>query len=100
MCDCQKLKKGVQLFRVNSPKSKFKELKNVGPDYKNFLGKRKVWQCKKCNQLFAYMVIPYKDEEEFVVRAENNQWKDWDWIHLSNIADSVRWNGLDSKKLW
>ena len=100
MCDCEKLNKGVQLFRVRQPKFKFKEIEDIGPDCPNFLGQRKVWQCKKCNQLFAYMVIPYKDEEEFIIRGESMVWKDWDWVHLSNIANNVRWNGIEKKILW
>ena len=55
-----------------------------------------------CGQLFAYMRIPYKDEEEIIVRAHDSNWNDWDWNELANIADSVRWQGPDKelKCLW
>jgi hypothetical protein len=39
------------------------------------------------------MLLPYKDEEEIVVRAETNDYADWDWAKLAQAADDCRWRG-------
>jgi hypothetical protein len=39
------------------------------------------------------MRIPYKDEEDFLVRAPRGSWESWDWDALAEIADTCRWRG-------
>jgi hypothetical protein len=48
------------------------------------------------------MLIPYKDEEQIIVRTKSSDWKNWDWNELASIADSVRWSGSGNEKryLW
>lgn len=102
MCECEKLNKGAQLFRIRMPSFKFEELHDLGPDYEMFLASRKVWQCKKCGQLFAFMRIPYKDEEDILVRANEADWNSWNWKELADVASSVRWRGpgIDPRLIW
>jgi hypothetical protein len=39
------------------------------------------------------MRIPYKDEEEIIVRPGSNDSERWDWRSLAQIADGCRWRG-------
>jgi hypothetical protein len=43
--------------------------------------------------MFAVMRIPFKDEEEILVRAESPDWAAWDWGALADIAGRRRWRG-------
>ena len=92
-CGCQKLGKGAQLFRVARPGEWFEELWDLGGDFEHHVSSRRVWRCKKCGHFFAYLGIVYKDEEEILVRAPSPEWKHWDWVQLSDLADSCRWRG-------
>jgi hypothetical protein len=39
------------------------------------------------------MRIAYKDEEEIIVRAETDDYEDWDWEELAEAGDNCRWRG-------
>jgi hypothetical protein len=71
----------------------FRRIARLGGVFEQSIGSREVWQCRRCGQLFAVMRIPFKDEEEIAVRAENPDWAAWDWSSLADIANRCRWRG-------
>jgi hypothetical protein len=84
-CGCSAVGAGVQLFRIRLPLKHFRELRD--------LGARKVWQCLACDQFYALMRLPYKSEEDILVRAPHGDWQSWDWEALARAADGCRWAG-------
>ena len=93
MCDCDRLGEGAQLFRIREPERHFVELADLGPATEDMIGGRRVWECRACRRLFALLRLPYKDEEDILVRAEGLHWERWDWRALAGTADRCRWRG-------
>jgi hypothetical protein len=93
---------GVQLFRVRSPEKHFVELAELSPLPELFVGRRRVWKTKEGEAWYAVLTIPYKDEEEILVRAPHGRWEEWDWKVLAAIADGCRWRGsqIDSRHVF
>lgn len=91
--------RGVQLFRVMSPSQHFEEITELPALTKYYIGRRRVWKAKSEEAWYALLTIPYKDEEEILVRAPDSNWSEWDWENLAKIADGCRWRGpqLDSR---
>lgn len=92
-CPCSAIGQGVQTFRIHRPSVWFKRVAELSPAPQLWLSARSVWTCLYCGQFFAWMRIPYKDEEEIIVRAETNDYANWDWAKLSKAADDCRWRG-------
>ena len=99
-CKCEQLKNGVQIFRIRTPNEHFVEIEDVGSDYSNYIESRKIWRCKHCGNLFAYLKIPYKDMEEIIVRAPKEEPNNWDWKKLADVADTCRWRGPQTDELY
>ena len=97
-CHCHKIGKGVQLFRVKDPENSLIQLEDLGPDYEKHLGSRQIWACKSCNTLYAYIEVPFKDIEKFIIRPDSQNKTNWNWEHFGNIAESCRWKGSHSEK--
>lgn len=90
---------GVQLFRIKSPKRHFEEIEELPPKTELYISRRRVWKAKSGDAWYALLTIPYKDEEEILVRAPSADWSDWDWKALADQADRCRWRGasLDAR---
>jgi hypothetical protein len=99
-CKCNKIGVGVQLFRIRNPESSFEIVEELNPDYSKFIGARSIWRCKECGDLFAYLKIPFKDEEEIIVRAKSDDPTTWDWAELVDLAGKVRWRGPELDERW
>jgi hypothetical protein len=99
-CKSDRIGNGVQLFRIRDPQSIFDVVEELEPDHTIFIAARAVWRCKFCGDLFAYLKIPYKDEEEIIVRAKNDKPATWDRSELVHLAGSVRWRGSRVDKRW
>lgn len=84
---------GVQLFRIKSPKLHFDEVTELPPKYDLYIGRCRVWKAKGEDSWYALLTIPYKDEEEILVRAPSAEWSEWDWKALADKADRCRWQG-------
>jgi hypothetical protein len=78
----------------------FDIIEELDPDHSNHIAARSVWRCKQCGDLFAYLKIPQKDEEEIILRVSNGNPQTWDWSELANLAGSVRWRGPKLDKRW
>jgi hypothetical protein len=85
--------RGVQLFRVRAPRKHFVELTELSPMFQLCIGRRRVWKAKKEEAWYALLTIPFKDEEEILVRAPGPNWEEWDWQDLVSQADACRWRG-------
>ena len=92
-CQCSAVGRGVQVFRIRHPEHFFEVVADVGSDCGHFLDARGVWACRLCGQRFAWMRIPFKDEEEILVRADSQNWQDWNWEALAETAGQCRWRG-------
>lgn len=99
MCPCQKIEPALQTFRITKPGKRFEVVARLPPDRAQFMEKREVWRCRECGQYFASLTMPYKDLEEFAIRAPGPEWEAWNWAALAEVADRSRWNGLDPKVL-
>lgn len=98
-CICTRLGDGVQLFRVRHPLEHFLEVADMGEDFANMIVSRKVWRCRNCDQLFALLRIPFKAEEEILVKLQDGS-TDFDWNVLAEKAATLRWQGsLEGKYL-
>ena len=49
---------------------------------------------------FALLTIPYKDEEDLLVRANCPDWDSWEWNELAKIAEGCRWRGPKLDARW
>ena len=92
-CVCHAVGRGVQLFRIRDPGQCFAMVVDLGPDYEESLGARQVWTCRTCGAPFAVMRIPFKSEEDVLVRAPISHWQNWDWSSLAGIAANCGWRG-------
>src|SRR5262245_43715697 len=94
-CKCEAIGKGVQTFRTRwlTRWLLFRRIARLGGLFEQSIGAREVWQCRRCGQLFGVMRIPFKDEEQIMVRAESTDWTAWDWSVLADIAGGCRWRG-------
>lgn len=92
-CRCAAIKRGVQTFRIGKPAIDFEYLQQLPGIPEQWISARAVWACRHCGQFFAWMRIPYKDEEEIIVRTDSNDPQSWDWASLARIADECRWRG-------
>lgn len=88
--------RGVQMFRVRAPEEHFIELAELPALPTLSVGRRRILKARNENVWYALLTIPYKDEEEIIVRGPDAQWEDWDWAELAGIADSCRWRGVGS----
>lgn len=88
--------RGVQLFRVRSPERHFVEIAELPALQTLCIGRRRVLKARSENVWYALLTIPYKDEEEIIVRGPSAQWENWDWAELADVADSCRWRGVGS----
>lgn len=88
--------RGVQLFRVRVPNEHFIEIAELPALSTPPMGRRRILKVRDENVWYALLTIPYKDEEEIIVRGPSAQWEDWDWRELAAIADSCRWQGVGS----
>jgi hypothetical protein len=94
-CDCARLGPGAQLFRVRHPRRHFEEVADFGPSLDAMIRGRRVWKCRRCGGLFALLRLPFRDEEEILVRMHAPDWTSWDWPALANRAEALRWRGPD-----
>jgi hypothetical protein len=99
-CISDRISVGAQLFRIRDPESLFDIVEELEPDHSKYISTRAIWICKHCGDLFAYLKIPYKDEEEIIVRALNDNPATWDWSELVDLAGTVRWRGPGLDKRW
>ena len=95
MCDCAAIGLGVQLFRIREPARRFETIATLGPLPSEMIGGRWVWKCRSCGALFALLRIPFRDEEDILVRSRSNSddWTSWDWKRLAELAEQSRWQG-------
>ena len=99
-CKCNQIDVGTQVFRIRNPKTHFDIVEEFESDYSQHIAARAVWRCKECGDLFAFLKIPFKDEEEIIVRVQNYNPESWDWSELADIAASVRWRGSALDDRW
>ena len=92
-CPCDQLGDGAQLFRIRDPQRCFEQVADLGPATQDMIGGRWVWRCRSCGAHFALLRIPYKDEEDILVRALDPHWDRWEWRALADAADRCRWRG-------
>lgn len=92
-CKCAAIGRGVQTFRIRDPEATFRIVAPVGGDPEQMIGARAVWACRACGEFFAWMRLPYKDDEEILVRAPDADLDQWDWAVLAEVADTCRWRG-------
>jgi hypothetical protein len=59
-----------------------------------------VWKLRDTNIYFALLTIPYKDEEDLLVRVEGADWNSWNWVALAKTADECRWRGPQTDDRW
>jgi hypothetical protein len=95
-----KIGRGVQLFRIRNPKRHFEQVADLGGLPEATIGGRRVWKLRDTDIYFALLTIPYKDEEDLLVRAEGADWDSWDWSILARIADECRWRGPQIDERW
>lgn len=95
-----KIGRGVQLFRIRHPKRHFDEIADLGGLPDAMIGGRKVWKLRETDVYFALLTIPYKDEEDLLIRAEGSDWGSWDWCALARIAGECRWRGPQIDEKW
>jgi hypothetical protein len=95
-----KIGRGVQLFRIRHPKRRFEEIADLGGLPEAMIVGRRVWRLRETHIYFALLTIPFKDEEDLLVRAEGADWSSWDWAELATIADQCRWRGPQIDERW
>jgi hypothetical protein len=102
MCDCAAIGLGVQLFRIRDPGSRFEALADLGALPAATIGGRWVWRCRGCGALYALLRLPFKDEEDILVRSRSSadDWGSWDWQHLAELAEQSRWQGPRFEKAY
>lgn len=93
VCICDAIGPGVQTFRIRKPLTYFECVEQLPGIPELWLSARAIWACRRCGRRFAWMRIPYKDEEEIIVRPGSNDSERWDWRSLAQIADGCRWRG-------
>ena len=94
-CKCEAIGRGVQTFRIRllTRRMLFRRVQRLPGAFEQCISSREVWECRRCGDLFAVMSIPFKVEEEIIVRAENADCAAWDWGALADIAGRCRWRG-------
>lgn len=87
-CKCEAIGQGVQTFRVRwlTRCLLFRDIARLDGVFEQCVGYRQVCQCRRRGHLFAVMLIPFKDEEEIMVRGESSDWEAWDWSALADVA--------------
>src|SRR5262245_53493316 len=95
-----KIGRGIQLFRIRQPKRCFEEIADLGGLPEAMLAGRRVWRLRETNIYYAVLTIPYKDEDDVLVRVEGSNWDSWDWSHLARVADECRWRGPQIDERW
>jgi hypothetical protein len=91
---------GVQLFRIRHPLRHFEEVADLGPLHEKLIGGRRVWRLRATGVFYALLEIPFKDEEQILVRAPDGDWGAWDWGALAMVAEGCRWRGPDLDDRW
>ena len=96
----QRIGLGVQLFRIRHPERFFEQVADLGPMFEESIGRRRVWRPRETPFFYPLLTIPYKTEEEILVRAHDGGWQSWDWRRLAETADGCRWRGPDQDARW
>ena len=97
-CPCQRLGEAKQLFRIRHPKRYFEQVATLDPLPAESIGGRWIWRCLGCEQCFALLRLPFKDEEDILVRGDGREWIEWDWRAMAATAEHCRWSGTDEGK--
>jgi hypothetical protein len=76
----------------------FEAVATLGPLTAESMGGRWIWRCLGCGQHFALLRLPFKDEEDILVRGESRAWSEWDWPAMAATAERCRWKATDEEK--
>ena len=88
---------GVQTFRIRDFNQNFSVVEDLGPDYPNYLAFRKIVKLVDEDVLYAWVGVPYKDIEEFVIRIADIV--SINWKEIADTTEKCRWRGpqLDAR---